>query len=76
MEDDLSQVVLSDEELAQVAIADAGDGDSRKVGDAKADLLEGQNDFAAAFAGGAFHPDRLDEAMDHFRDAWEDALRA
>jgi hypothetical protein len=73
---DLSQVVLSDEELAQVAIADAKDGDAQKVRKAQAALREGQNDFAAAFAGGAFTPEQLDAALDDFREAWEEASKA
>jgi len=76
MEDDLSQVVKSDEELAQIAFTSAGDSDSQEVRKAKAALLEGQDDLAAAFAEGAFNPGRLDDAMDHFREAWEDALKA
>jgi hypothetical protein len=62
--------------VAQTAITDAGDGDARKVRDATADLVEGQNDFAAAFAGGAFRPEQLADAMEDFRDAWENALKA
>jgi hypothetical protein len=76
LEDALRQLAQSDEELAQIAIANAQDHDSEELRKAKAALLEGQNDFAAAFATGAFNPNRLDDAMDHFREAWEDALKA
>jgi hypothetical protein len=76
LEDDLRKVVGSYEELAQIAIAGAGDGDPKEVRKAKAALLEGQNDFATAFADGAFHPDRLDDTVADFRAAWEHALKA
>jgi hypothetical protein len=62
--------------VAQTAIAEAKGRDSRSVRDAKADLLEGQKDLAEAFADGAFRLDLPDRALDHFRDAWEDASRS
>jgi hypothetical protein len=76
LEDDLSQVVLSDEELAQVAIADASGGEPGKIREAQAALRKGQNDFAAAFAGGAFKPVQLADALEDFRAAWEKASKA
>jgi hypothetical protein len=76
LENDLRQVGLSAEELAQIALAGAEDGGSRKLGKAQAALRKGQDDFAAAFAAGGFNPDRLDEALAHFRAAWEDTLNA
>jgi len=75
LEGDLRQVGLSAEELAQIAIADSGDRGSKKLKEAQAALLKGQDDFAAAFAAGGFHPDQLDEALAHFRAAWEDASK-
>jgi hypothetical protein len=74
LEDDLRLVAVSDEELAQLAMASAQDNDSTLVRAAKAALLKGQNDLAAAFAAGGFDPGRLEDALDHFRLAWEDAL--
>jgi hypothetical protein len=76
MEGDLNQIARSNEELAQITIAGAGESDSKEVRKAKAALLEGQNDLAAAFAAGAFKPDQLDAALEDFREAWEDALKA
>jgi hypothetical protein len=76
LEDDLSRIVLSDEELAEVAITEAKVADTQKVKHAQAALQEGQNDFAAVFAGGAFKPNQLGNALDDFRDAWELASNA
>jgi hypothetical protein len=76
LKNDLGQIALSEDEVAQAAIAEATDEDSRNVRDAKADLAEGVKDLAAAFVDGGFRPGRLDQAMDQFRDAWEDALNA
>jgi hypothetical protein len=75
LEGDLRQVGLSDEALAQIAIADAEDRGSKNLGEAQAELLKGENDFADAFAAGGFNADRLEQALVHFRAARKDALK-
>jgi len=52
-----------DRQLASTAIDDAG---SRPIGDARTDLAQGDADLAHGHATSAF---------DHYRDAWQDAVR-